>query len=928
MPRCSRPPVPDTCLQPVLPATVEFDSAAAALRIFHTKSLERKSLVTPAQRVQPPFPLDSFACTPSIAPPPLPPAAATTGIRPARQQATVATPQESGKKGTHVYPTRAELYCRTPQDHSHCYKAEAELPYVIFFLIKLSWLEERDLGVLSTTHPDFEAMITSIPRLLKVDFTSLKTPVMDYASHTSIAPARVRMLTACAVHYDLDFGLVTRYLGGEYTAEWRDVNAIISTCEPFVTPKVLCQMERILTTGCPSYLNWEEDAANKRTFVSRRNLPSVAQHSDLVAKTLAKEVRNSHLIPMARWVCTCSPWGRHVPQNIQIKPKKKPRLIWDGSTRMFWDETSMNMATPMDLEMEITFGTAFTDLCIWIWNLRISYPDEDIFLAFLDISSCFRFPRIFPDLVGAFGFIVGPIFYAANAGVFGSVASASSWEPFRVAIAALATAYFFLPDLAAKHDWLLQKLRWSDAGSPPPSSMTIVRARPCTRHKGVFDSAGRRIPTKHNIYVDDNLLAEVKAHMHQALASGFEATFTIMGRPCPSLRPVAVNLDKLEELVVSPLQILLGLLVNTREMTVAISDEFRNETLELITTTWHHRRQSFTVKELELLVGKLGRIAQAYRPFYFLMSHLYSSLAFALRENRAFLVNTSKRFRALIKKTKQDMGHCVTADEREINFALSQSAKKVHSCPATYRIPPSLRAELEYIRRILADTGIPLHTPIAVIVPRDYEYAMWADSCKQSGGGWSTDMKFWWFLEYPTEIVGRATLANNKGGKYISINALEMVCVIVNYAAAIHVCWHDKIDLSHFPAILNWCDNTSACSWINTRCKESLIGRALGRFFCGMIMGTALSLDADYISTHANVIADDISRLKRSADGQYDHSKLLTDHPLLCSCRTFQPSKSLLTTLWDIMLNSASPDPLTIRQLRPETLGSFISSPI
>jgi hypothetical protein len=36
---------------------------------------------------------------------------------------------------------------------------------------------------------------------------------------------------------------------------------------------------------------------------------------------------------------------------------------------------------------------------------------------------------------------VGPIFYAANAGVFGSVASASSWEPFRVAIAALVAAF-------------------------------------------------------------------------------------------------------------------------------------------------------------------------------------------------------------------------------------------------------------------------------------------------------------------------------------------------------------------------------------------------------------------------------------------------------------------------------------------------------
>jgi hypothetical protein len=266
-------------------------------------------------------------------------------------------------------------------------------------------------------------------------------------------------------------------------------------------------------------------------------------------------------------------------------------------------------------------------------------------------------------------------------------------------------------------------------------------------------------------------------------------------------------------------------------MTVTISDKFYSKVLALLTTTRHCYRESFTVKELELLVGKLGRIVQAYRPFYFLMSHLYSSLAFALRENRAFPVNTSKRFHALIKKMKQDKIHCVAADEREINFALSQSAKKVHSFPVKYRILPLLRAESEYIRRILANTKISLHTPIAAIVPRDYELMMWANSCKQSGGGWSTDLKFWWYLEYPAEVVERATLANNKGSKYISINVLKMVCIIVNYAAAIYACWHDGIDLSHFPTILNWCDNTSACSWINTHCKESLIGCTLGRFF-------------------------------------------------------------------------------------------------
>jgi hypothetical protein len=119
-------------------------------------------------------------------------------------------------------------------------------------------------------------------------------------------------------------------------------------------------------------------------------------------------------------------------------------------------------------------------------------------------------------------------------------------------------AYFFFPNLVAKHDWLLQKLRWSNATSPPGSTM-IVCARPCSRHTGVFDSAGRRLPTTHNIYVDDDLLAKVRTYMPQDLALGFEGIFTIMGHPCPLLRPVAVALDKLKELKVSPLQILLGL---------------------------------------------------------------------------------------------------------------------------------------------------------------------------------------------------------------------------------------------------------------------------------------------------------------------------------------------------------------------------------
>jgi len=75
--------------------------------------------------------------------------------------------------------------------------------------------------------------------------------------------------------------------------------------------------------------------------------------------------------------------------------------------------------------------------------MRISYPDREIYLSFIDISSCFRFPHICPDLVDAFGFLIGTLYFAANAMLFGSTTSASSWEPFRVAIAAIATSYYF-----------------------------------------------------------------------------------------------------------------------------------------------------------------------------------------------------------------------------------------------------------------------------------------------------------------------------------------------------------------------------------------------------------------------------------------------------------------------------------------------------
>ena len=43
------------------------------------------------------------------------------------------------------------------------------------------------------------------------------------------------MMDTCAVHYNLDYGLVAQYLGGEYTAKCRYVDMIIEAVDGHVS---------------------------------------------------------------------------------------------------------------------------------------------------------------------------------------------------------------------------------------------------------------------------------------------------------------------------------------------------------------------------------------------------------------------------------------------------------------------------------------------------------------------------------------------------------------------------------------------------------------------------------------------------------------------------------------------------------------------
>ena len=126
-------------------------------------------------------------------------------------------------------------------------------------------------------------------------------------------------------------------------------------------------------------------------------------------------------------------------------------------------------------------------------------------------------------------------------------------------------------------------------------------------------------------------------HMRMVLAAMIESIFVVMGEPEEEVRQCPLALDKWMDLVISPRQTVLGLIIDTNRLTVSIPTKYRTAVFELLQTTWHPHWRRFKVSEAQKLTGKLARLAEGANWVFHLLSHLYSSIAYALSENKRLL---------------------------------------------------------------------------------------------------------------------------------------------------------------------------------------------------------------------------------------------------------------------------------------------------
>jgi hypothetical protein len=115
-----------------------------------------------------------------------------------------------------------------------------------------------------------------------------------------------------------------RYLGGEYTAEHRNVEGILTAVKPHINKRDYEVMKQILYEGCPFSLSKHFSKKNKMNLLKQGNQKSVNENQEAVIKTMNKEEKHSHLILLSSIFCRFSAFCHHVRQGMNMKNPKSP----------------------------------------------------------------------------------------------------------------------------------------------------------------------------------------------------------------------------------------------------------------------------------------------------------------------------------------------------------------------------------------------------------------------------------------------------------------------------------------------------------------------------------------------------------------------------------------------------------------------------
>jgi hypothetical protein len=246
------------------------------------------------------------------------------------------------------------------------------------------------------------------------------------------------------------------------------------------------------------------------------NHPTVSNNIPTVMKTMNKEDRKDHILTFPAWLVPFIPHLMLTPNGFVMRPSKNDRLVFDASFMLHMSSRPFNHFIDLDDEPDIVFGDAWLQFLVDVYNLRIMFPDLEIYLFDNDVASAFRQLKYHPNVISAKGIMIEAYLFIATGLTFGDRSSPPSFETIartRMALSTeLANGNHHIPEFPE----YLDKVQFT----PPPSSdVQFTEACADKYNPGTPRPLLGSLPSvAYNMHVDDNLYAAAgEAHMRWAM---------------------------------------------------------------------------------------------------------------------------------------------------------------------------------------------------------------------------------------------------------------------------------------------------------------------------------------------------------------------------------------------------------------------------
>jgi hypothetical protein len=210
-------------------------------------------------------------------------------------------------------------------------------------------------------------------------------------------------------------------------------------------------------------------------------------------------------------------------------------------------------------------------------------------------------------------------------------------------------------------------------------------------NNAIVDAGEHPLPMPPFVHVNTDTYVNLFSvtDFEQCIAASIETIYILLGPSDLPQRQDPISFDKHEDTIISPVQRILGHTINTHCMVISTPTDYVHNVVKSLTTTWGPHRKSFTLRELETLVGKLGHIAISTPWLQFLLRQLYTSAAATLHHSQAHLISTSASFCAILHD--HHSAPSSAADKAVLtSFHLSNMARNVHHNPRQFYINRTL----------------------------------------------------------------------------------------------------------------------------------------------------------------------------------------------------------------------------------------------